>query len=182
MLIFFAKTPLLFLKIEFNFIGGLFLILLNFLLRGLFFLFELFCFFSNCFEFWISLVLQNLNAFFIFLQGNEGFGNPVVGLYVFGVIVQTGFAILDNLSIIFVLQVYHGSVAMEFGQNTLIFWFQVNCLSILGVCFFQVVRTIGSLLETIVCLFLNLNEFTFKFSAIISGSSSYLKDCKAIRS
>ena len=55
------------------------------------------------------------------------------------------FAIFNNFSVIFVLEIDGCSIGMQFGINLAVFAVKLNGLSILGVCFFHIVGTIGSL-------------------------------------
>jgi hypothetical protein len=114
LLVSFAQPPLFLLAVLLYLVRNSHLLLLHLLALLLLLLLQRNCLLRQGLQIGIGLTAQQVNALLILLDIDVGFSQAVVGLCVCGVVGQTFFAILDHFSEIFVAEVDHGSVGMQF--------------------------------------------------------------------
>lgn len=101
------------------------------------------------------MVIKQLNALVVFFQTNVGFTHPIVSFEVGRIRAYAYFAIFNNFSIVFVLQVDACSIGMEFGFQCRGLGIEIDGLGILFIGIFHIIGIIGSLLDSSVSLFLD---------------------------
>lgn len=169
MLISLSQFPLPLQEVLFDLTHSQILRFLEFLRLKFLFFPQQFCLLPQRHQIVISLFFQQLKTFSKLLQRDESLTHSIVCLQVSRRILDGYLTVLNNLPVIFILEVDCCSIGMQLGTELIVIALLLDGLSVLLICVFHVIRTIGSLLQSLICLFLGKGSIYVQIFSSDSG-------------